>query len=466
VTVAIRLCPPGNGMITAVPGARWSSAQALAFAAVASVGLGNIWRFPYLVSRHGGGAFVLVYVAALVFLALPVLMAEVMIGRRGRSHPARCFGAVALDEGRTRRWRFTGVAGFAAGLMLLSAYSVSGGWATTMLGRLATGGPLAPAESVPAAGGAAALLGSPFVLIVGQGLLLWIAVRVTARGLRQGLEPVQARLPLVLLPLLALLLGLCAATDQLRQACSIVFMPDFTRLGWWGGFEAVRLAFLTLGLGVGTMISFGAGLPEGASILRSAARVVFLDLVMTLFATVAIYSILLAGGGFPDRGPALLFVSMPAALRGLSLAGPIAAAFYGFLLLAALGSLVALLHPMVEHLVGSTHLSRSGAALIAGGVAWLIGSIVVAPGLIGLPGAEQLVLLEWLRRIGVDFFLPAAALGAVAFAGWAVSRRTSRWELALPSGRWFVMWRWLIRFPVPMALAAVLGGGVLELLFG
>lgn len=467
MTVAIRLCPPGNGIVSAVPGARWSSAQAFVFAAVASVGLGNIWRFPYLVSRHGGGAFLLVYVVALLLFALPILMAEVMIGRRGRSHPAQCFGGVALDEGRTCRWGLTAFAGSLAGLILLSAYSVSAGWAVTTLSCLATGRSLAPAEPATAASGPAALLGSPFVLIAGQALVLWIAVRVTARGLHRGLEPVQARLPLVLLPILALLFGLCAAaTDQLRQAIVVVFIPDFTRLGWWGGFEAVRLAFLTLGLGVGSMISFGAGLPEGASILRNAAKVVCLDLVLTLCATVAIYTVLLAGGGFPDRGPALLFVAIPAALRGLWLAGPIAAAFYSFLLLAGLGSLVAILHPLVEHLVGATGLSRRRAAQLAGGMAWFIGAIVIAPGLIGRPGASQLVLLESLRGIGVDILVPVAALGAVLFVGWAVSRRTSRTELALPRGRWFVMWRWLIRFPVPVALAAVLGGGVLELLFG
>lgn len=465
MTVAIPLSPPGTGIVPASLGARWSSPQAFVLAAVASVSLGNIWRFPYLVSRHGGGAFLLVYVLALLLLALPILMAEVMIGRRGRSDPAQCFASVARDEGRTCRWGLTGVVGCIAGLMLLSTYSVTGGWAITLLSRLATGQPLAPAQPTPVAG-PASLLGSPFALIAGEALLLWIAVRVTARGLRLGLEPVQARLPLVLLSILALLLGLCATTGQLRQAISVVFMPDFTRLGWWGGFEAVRLAFLTLGLGVGTMISFGAALPEGASILRSAAKVICLDLVVTLLATVTIYTVLLAGGGFPDRGPVLLFVAMPAALNGLSLAGPIAVAFYGFLQLAALGSAVAILHPLVEHLTGSTGLSRPRAALVAGSMAWLIGSIVIVPGLIGLPDASPWVLLEWLRRIGANILVPAAALGAALFVGWAVSRRTGRTELALQRGRWFVMWRWLIRFPVPIALAAVLGGGVLELLLG
>jgi neurotransmitter:Na+ symporter, NSS family len=467
VTLAIPVKPPCGRSVTTDIGARWSSPGAFVSAAVMSVGLANVWRVPYLISRHGGGAFLLVYVLALLLLAFPVLMAEVIVGCRGRSDPAQCFGTVARDEGRTWLWRLTGIAGSLAGLMLLGVYSVSASWVITLLSRLAVGERLAPVDLIRGASGLGAMIGSPWPLVVGQVLMIGVAVRVAAQGLRFGLEPIQGRLLLTLLPILAILLGLCSiATDQLGQAIEVVFMPDFARLGWRGICEAVRLAFLTLGLGVGTMTSFGAALPEGTSIFSSTVKVIGLALLVTLTSTVAIFSILLAGGGFPDRGPALLFVVIPATLSGLPAGGQVAAVFYGFLLLALLGSALAVLHPLVEHLVRWTRMPRSRAAMLAGGMACLIGAIAIAPRWLGRSGAGQWVLIEWMGGPGVDLLLPAATLGGALFVGWAMSRRTSRAQLALPAGPWFVTWRWLIRFPVPFALAAVVGFGVLECFAG
>lgn len=467
MTVAIHVSPPGGTGASVGTSARWSSPSAFASAAVVSVGLANVWRFPYLVSRHGGGAFLLVYLLALLLLAFPILMAEVMLGRRGRSDPAQCFGTVARDEGRGWLWRLTGIVGSLAGLMLLSAYSVSAGWVITLLSRLVAGERLAPAVLVGGGAGPEDLPGSPLPLIAGQVLMLGVAVRVTARGLRQGLEPIQSRLLLSLLPILALLLGLCSvATDQLGQAVTVVFMPDFARLGWGGIVEAVRLAFLTLGLGVGTMISFGAALTEEASIFRSAAKVICLTLLVTLLTGVVIVCILLAGGGLPVPGPSLLFVVMPATLSGLPWGGVVAAVFYSFLLLAVLGSALAVHHPLVEHLVRWSRMPRSRAAVLVGCLAGLLGSIAILPRSLGLSGAGQWAVLEWVGGPGVALLLPTATLGTALFVGWAISRRTSRAQLALPGGRWFVMWRWLVRFPVPLALAAVLGFGVLECFAG
>jgi NSS family neurotransmitter:Na+ symporter len=388
--------------------ARWLNTRfVVASAAVSAMGLGNICRFPYLVSRHGGGAFVLVYLLALVALALPILMAELMVGRRGRVAPAECFGTVARDEGHSWRWGATGVIASGAGLMVLAAYAQAAGSAASLLVR---------AGRHPGIG----------FELGWQGTFLGLASLISAHGLQWGLRPLYARLlPVTLLLLAGILAYSASTTAELNRALFLVLQPDFTRLTWWGVLDAARLALLTVGVGLGAAVSYGAAISESTSILRT-----------SLLAALSTTALVLMG-----------------AIAALSIAP--SAALSGFLLLAGLGGAVAILHPLIEHVSGWTGLTRIYSGLLVGAIAWAIAA--------ALEIAEGSPSIDWLDAVGVNLLMPGAALCGVLFVGWVMSRRSSRMGLAMRPPGLFVLWRWLIRFPLPILLGGMLLLGMVEI---
>ena len=446
------------------PGAYWSDSRAFVFAAAGTaIGLGNVWRFPYLVDRYGGGAFVLAYLGGLLVLGLPILMAEILVGRRGRSSPAGCLGTVARAEGRNCRWRFVGWIGCAGAVLVLSVYSLVAGWSIAFLGRtgtvLAHASPTAPGRQL-----LASLLNDPRTMIGCHTLFLGCITLIAARRIRSELERIQSwLLPALLLVLLGLLVYAAGTTGRLGDGLSLVLWPDFSRLGWRGVLEALRHAFLTLGLGLGAMISYGAALPEGASIPRVALTVVALDTLVALLAAVVVSALLLAGGVSQAEGLALAFTAIPAATAVLPGGQMAAIAFYGFLTLAALSSGIGILYPIVDQIEGWFGIGRRRAALLAGGSVWLLGvfAIVVvrSPGIMGLgPWA----IFDALSFLGSTLVLPVSALGVVLFTGWAMSRGATRRELRLSHRSLFITWRWLIRYLVPLALLAILVMGIVK----
>ncbi len=373
--------------------------------AISSLGLGNIWRVPFLVTRHGGGAFLLVYLAALILLAFPILIAELMVGRRGRVSP-ECFGNVAQDEGRTFRWSFSGVIYSLAGVLLISAYAEAIGSDITAV---------TPASHAP---GSLTELGISAVF-------LWAAAAIAARDLRWGLRPLHTRLlPIVLLLLAGLLVYSWSATEQPGQTLLHAVRPDFSRLGWDGVFDACRLALLTLGVGLGMGVSYGTVIHDSVPILRVS--------LLVLLATTGL--VLVAGIG--------------------ALPLPVSAARRGLLLLSGFAAAVAILYPVVEHATNWTGLSRRNASYLVATVAWATAAALEIAG-----GTHS---TKWLESLGVNVFIPAAALCGVLFAGWAMSRRSCRMELGLRPAQLFVVWRWLIRYPVPLILFAMVLSGLFQ----
>lgn len=388
---------------------RWLNGRfVVTAAAVSALGLSNICRFPYLVSRHGGGAFVLVYLAAMVAIALPILMAELMVGRRCRVSPAECFSAVARDEGHTCRWAITGILASAAALLLLAAHAEGVGSAVSRLAgldhRVATG-----AE------------------IGWQGIFLGSSALIASKGLRSGLRPLYSRLLLVALLFLAALLAYSGSTSQeLQRSLLLVFQPDFKRMTWWGVVDAGRLALLTVGVGLGAVVSYGTGISDTTSIFRASAVALLSTTALVLLGAVA------------------------------ALAVSASAGYHAFLLMAGLGGAIAVLNPLIEHLGGWTGLARLQAALLVGALAWAIAAAIDIAG--GSPS------IEWLEGVGVNLLMPGAALCGILFVGWAMSRRSTRMGLGLHPAHFFVVWRWLIRYPVPLLLSGILVLGLLELI--
>jgi len=434
----------------------WSTQYGFLVSAVgAALGLGDLWRFPYLMLHYGGGAFLLVYLLCLCLAGVPVLIAELALGRRGAADPVTGLRHLAWHDGRSLRWSCLGWLAAATGLIVLALYTVVGGWAVAWLGPLAAG-TIPPVTDH--AGGLrlfAELVADPVRQVGGQLCFLLPVAVAAAAGLR-GVEWAMRRLVPLLIGLLLLLAVYAALTSgRLGQALVLMFRPDFSRLGLEGLVAAATQACFTLSLGCGVMLLYGSGLSRPVSLVRSAVTVALVDTGMALVAAMATIPVLLAGRIEPGEGVSLAFINLPLAYGGLPWGPAAGAVFLACLALAALTSALALLQPMVESLAGGGW-SRSRAAIVASCV--VLGLSTAAALSVGLEQQRLLdtrTVYDWLSSFGAEVLLPLSWLALVVFAGWAVSRRGLRTELGIPR-RSFVRWRRLIRYIVPGLLLASL----------
>ena len=293
---------------------QWTSRWAFILAATGSaVGLGNIWKFPYIAGENGGGAFVLVYLLCIACIGLPVMMAEIMIGRRGRQNPVNSLATLAEEEKAHPFWKYLGWMGIAAGIIILSYYSVIAGQAMAYVFRAFSG----VFEGVTADGAKSiytALASDPERLLAWHTIFMIITMTVVARGVQHGLEKSVRFLMPALFALLLLLVGYAASTGEyFYQAIDFLFTPDFSKLTGEGVLIAMGHAFFTLSLGMGAIMVYGSYLSQKTSITTVAITISMADTLVALLAGLAIFPLVFANGMEPGAGPGLIFETMPIA---------------------------------------------------------------------------------------------------------------------------------------------------------
>ncbi|MCP1325492.1 sodium-dependent transporter, partial [Halomonas sp. 707D4] len=286
--------------------AQWSSRMGFVLAAAGSaVGLGNIWRFSYLTGESGGAAFVLVYLACVALVGLPILVAEWMIGRRGQKNPINTMADLATRHGRSRSWALVGVSGVLAAFLILSFYSVIGGWSLNYTLGSVMGS--FTAQDADASGAAfEGLLGDPETLLIWHTLFMVLVVGIVARGVTKGLEAAARVLMPLLVVLLLILVGYGATSGFFGEAFSFMFSPDWGALDGSVMLAAMGQAFFTLSLGMGIMMAYGSYLGEDVNLLSTARTVIVLDTVIALLAGLAIFPIVFANGLDASSGPGLI----------------------------------------------------------------------------------------------------------------------------------------------------------------
>ncbi len=460
-----------RGRAPAIHG-QWSSRLVFLLAAVGfAVGLGNIWRFPYLAGVNGGGAFVLIYVLCVALVATPIIMAELVIGRRGRMTPVGALARLAAEAGRSEAWGLAGLVPMLAILGIASFYMVIGGWTLSYVWQAATG---AFAGVTPAAAEARfnALLASPATLIAWQLLFILVNVLVVLRGLRQGIE----RASLVLMPALVLMLaGLVAyalATGDARDGLAFLFRPDFSQVTARTWVEALGQAFFSVSVGTAGLIVYGAYLPRRVGIAGSSAVIAASDTAVALLAGMAIFPFVFAYGLSPASGPGLMFVVMPVALSGTAAPGLLTFLFFLLIFVAALTSSIAILETLVAYAV-ERGVPRRRAVPWASVLVFLLGLLTVfsfnlLAGLYPLsflPGFERRTFFDSIDWLTSNLGLTIGGLISAVFAGWVMSRAATSDELELrPETPLFRLWRFLLRWPVPAVIliliaVAFAGGG-------
>lgn len=422
-----------------------------------AIGLGNLWRFPYIAGENGGGLFVVVYLVAIALVGLPILIVEIALGRASRQSVV---GAFAVLAGPRSRWRALGWLGIAAASMALSCYAVVAGWAFHYL-LLSTRGTLAGLTVERAQGTFGALYVDGGLNLVWGLLFMAVTVGVVLGGVRRGIE----RWSRVLMPalgvILLVLLGRAATLDGFGQGFEFVFALRADQLTPAGVLEALGHAFFTLGVGVGAMLTYGSYLDRRANLVRDALAIAALDTLVALVACLVIFPIVFTYGLEAAQGPGLVFLNLPVAFAQMPGGAVLAPLFFALLAFAALTSAISMLEVPVAYLIDERGWSRRRAVLSAGGLIALA-SVPAALSGGGGPfgeGLAELIGKRWFDLIFdavSNWMMPAGGLGFAVFGGWVLADPARRAQFPPGfAGALYRGWLMVLRFGVPLAVVTV-----------
>lgn len=437
----------------------WKSRSGFILASISSaVGIGSIWKFPYEVGANGGGAFVLIYVLGLILVVVPLMFAEFALGRRGGADCATSIARVAADAQLSSRWQFAGWLGAITSFLILSFYSVIGGWTLAYATETIWHG-LPVADSAAVRTRHESLLGSPMRMLVFHAMFMAAVATVVMRGIQQGIETAAK----ILMPLLALLMILLAAYSMIEGdaigTLRFLFYPDFERLTARGVLDALGLGFFSIGVGLGLMITYAAYSNPSMHLRQVAIVSVLADTVISLLAGLVVFPIVFANGIDPASGPGLVFLSLPLAFAKMPFGTVAAAAFFVLLFVAAWSSAISMLEIVVALLVYRQQWPRARATKVAAAACFVAGIATVLSFNYWAhwhPLGDFTLFATATVYDLIDYFtsnvlLPLGGLAIAVFVAWAASANLLRDELRLGEVGAFVL-RMLLRYVVPAAI--------------
>ncbi|MEY4768332.1 MAG: hypothetical protein RL637_971, partial [Pseudomonadota bacterium] len=352
---------------------QWSSRFAFILAATGSaVGLGNIWKFPYIVGENGGGAFVLIYLFCVIGVGIPIMMAEIMLGRRGRHSPINTMERLTAEAKADPNWHYLGWMGVIAGFLILAYYSVIAGWSLAYIIK-AFFGDFINQDAIQIAQLYEQFIASPIQQIFWHTIFMAFTMNIVGRGVNAGLEQSARFLIPALFSLMFLLVAYAMTTGSYFQGLHFLFSVDFSKLSSDAFLIALGQAFFSLGLGMGSIMIYGAYLPKNISIARTSVIIAGADTLVALLAGIVIFPIVFENGLAPSEGPGLIFKILPIAFGQMTGGWLIGVFFFILLFFAALTSAVALIEPAVAWLIEHQQISRKTACIWAGLAAWLLG---------------------------------------------------------------------------------------------
>lgn len=439
---------------------RWSSRLLFILASTAAaVGLGNIWKFPYITGENGGGAFVLVYLLCIAGIGLPIMIAEIVIGRRGRHSPGYAARKVAQESGRNKFWQITGWLGMATGFLVLSFYAVIAGWALAYVVEAASGS-FNGASVAQISDIFGSLVSSSARLTVWHAAIIVGVVLVVGNGIKDGLErAVSWMLPAMVILLIGLA-GYAAYIGDFGAAIEFMFAPDFSELSINGVMLALGHAFFSLGLASGVVIMYGAYLSKSTSIIQTSLWVALADTFVALLAGLAIFPIVFGSQLTPEAG--LIFQTLPVAFSQMPGGAALGTVFFIMLVIAAFTSAIAMIESAVAFLEERFNLGRWTATMAAGFTLWLLGQVTIY----SFSGADwtqiswqvgDKELKSWFDVIDYttsNVLLPLGGLLLAVFAGWVMKSTYSQDELGTQP-LVFKIWHFIVRYLAPIAIILI-----------
>lgn len=434
----------------------WSSRFAFILAATGSaVGLGNIWKFPYITGENGGGAFVIIYLLCVAAIGIPIMIAETMMGRRGRKSPINTLEVLTKEAGANTNWHYVGWLGVIAGFLILSYYSVIAGWSMAYVIKAFTGS--FSGESAEHINSLFAdLQASPVQQIFWHTVFMVATMAVVARGVQGGLEKAVRFLMPGLFFLLILLVAYAMTTGAYLQGLEFMFKPDFSEITGASVLTAMGHAFFTLSLGMGAIMVYGSYLPKDVSIAKTTIIIAGADTLVALLAGIAIFPIVFANGLEVGSGPGLIFQTLPIAFGSMTGGWLFGVLFFVLLVFAALSSAISLIEPAVAWCVENYNIERKKACVIMGGFTWTLGLGTVFSfnswSGFTLFGATIFEALDYLTA---NLMLPLGGFFIAVFAGRIMLEKHSKEELDLGNDDLYAIWKFLVSYVAPAAVFIV-----------
>ncbi|MDX8338709.1 sodium-dependent transporter [Draconibacterium sp. IB214405] len=427
----------------------------IAAAAGSAVGLGNIWKFPYIAGVYGGAAFLFVYLAFIVAIGLPVMLSELIIGRSSRKN---AFGAFKVLAPGTP-WRFIGILGVGAAFLILSFYGVVAGWSLEYIILSLKNG--FSAKSPDEIGMLfTTLIESPIKPVIFQLFFMVLSAAIVIIGIQKGIE----KYTKILMPLLVVILVfLCAKSVSLEGAkagLNFLFKPDFSKLTADGVLSALGHAFFTLSLGMGTLITYGSYIKKDNNLVSTVINVTVADTVIALMAGIAIFPAVFAFGIEPSQGPGLIFVTLPNVFHQMPGGFIFSIMFFVLLSVAALTSSISILEVVVAYFKEEFNMGRKASTILATVLISILGVLCsLSMGVLSpytFFGLNIFDLMDW---ISANLFLPIGGMFIALFIGWHYGRKKVQAEVAQGgtlSGAILSIFMFLVKFVAPIAIAIVM----------
>jgi NSS family neurotransmitter:Na+ symporter len=437
--------------------AQWSSRWFFIMAATGSaVGLGNVWKFPYITGQNGGGAFVLMYLGLVLLVGMPILMAEIMLGRRGAASPVMSLQKVALESKRSKHWAWLGGAGIITAFFLLAIYSVIAGWAMAYV-ISGFSGTFNGMDAAQISHFFDDFLADPKQLLLWHSIFMGVTAWIVSKGLQNGLERAIQILVPGLFIILLLLVGYAAMTPGFMQGVLFMFKPDFSQITSKGFLLALGQAFFTLSIATASMLIYGAYLTKKASIFKAAASIAFLDTLAAILAGLAIFPIVFTYNLTPTEGPGLVFKTLPIAFGEMPYGQAFSGLFFLLLVFAALGSSISMVEPIVAWVTERWKIIRWKATWLVSGLIWLVGVGAVFSFNLW---KDYRLMGQWnyydiLDNLVFMILLPLGGLLLALFSGWFMKWEYSFEELNLPVWLYRV-WRFSVRYLGPCAVGILI----------
>jgi NSS family neurotransmitter:Na+ symporter len=426
-------------------------------AAGSAVGLGNIWKFPFMAGQNGGGAFLILYIAFVLTIGFSVMLAEFAIGRAGQRNPVGAFRAL-----KGGAWPAAGGLGVVAGFVILSFYSVVGGWTLAYAGKAVTGGLASnnPDDLGALFGG---FISEPVGVIAFHTLFMVLTSLIIVGGVRGGIERA-ARILMPALAVLVVVLALRSVTlDGAAKGIEFFLTPDFSKVTWATVNAALGQAFFSLSLGMGAMLTYASYLDKQVNLPKTAAQVTVLDTGFAVIAGFMVLPAVFAFGFDPGAGPGLTFITLPAVFAQMPAGQMFAFMFFALLAIAALTSAVSIMEPVVSYLIDERGAGRTKATLGAGFVIWALG----VPSALSLGPWKDVTIagkgiLDAMDYLASNVMLPLGGVLIALFVGWSISGRAAE-EATSDGAHPFAFaraWIFICRFVAPAAVAWVLISGL------
>jgi len=454
----------------AVPHEQWSSWRGFLLSAIGfSVGLGNIWRFPYVAGENGGSAFVIIYLVCAFAIGLPLLMSELAIGRMGRRNPPDSYRAIALRSHRSPAWSVVGMVAIACVFAVLSFYTVLSGWTFDYFVRGVTG----RFEGLDAAASTdmfSGLMSNPWRLLFWHTLVNFLVVVIIRRGVQEGVERAAKILMPVLFGAMLVMVVYSALSGDMAAAAAFLLEPDFAAVTPKTVMIAAGQAFFSVGVAMATMITFGSYLPDEVSIPKSSVIIILADTGVAVLAGLIIFPLVFAYGLAPSEGAGLIFQTLPIAFGQMPGGLVFGALFFLLLMVAALSSCLGGAEAVVSWIAERWNVPRKKGVLLFVGTIWLIGiTTILSLGdwsdfypLGFIPALAEETIFDVLEWLAANILLLIGATGTSVLFGWLVPKKLKLEGLGIKDGIFYAYTIAMMRYVIPPTLTVALILGLME----